>query len=377
MLFAHFWTLISIKMNPEQFQIYTQHLANAEEQRRNEEGARQRRKDQKELVSTLVKQTTKCDGATSTSVRNWIKEIDLARARVGDQGIIEVVTSTITGPLRFETEREIQPIIDEQEIDRALVPWQRLRDHIRVQFLKIDEAATLRDEVEKITQSAYEPDAHFSRRFREMADAAYPPPRNNDQERILVKVFARGLKCDQLARKLIEDAHPNTLEGAIQSVAELSERKDAYLRIGRQEEPMDIGMVSQDAAATTKSTEEMLQQIIKGQQRIDTKTAKFEAKQRELSEHVGLGTAKDAQGAAQPFINNRGRGRGRGRPMNRQFQPQRRKEKSAPERKGGNSNTPRRTEWNQEGKPQCWECGQFGHFARDCAQTNSGNMQAS
>ena len=45
----------------------------------------------------------------------------------------------------------------------------------------------LRDEVERLKQKAYDSEAAYSRRFREMADAAYPEPCNEDKERILVK----------------------------------------------------------------------------------------------------------------------------------------------------------------------------------------------
>ena len=54
-----------------------------------------------------------------------------------------------------------------------------MKAHLRVAFLHVDEDSALRDEVEKTRQSAYEPEASFSRRFREVADAAYPTEAQN------------------------------------------------------------------------------------------------------------------------------------------------------------------------------------------------------
>ena len=41
------------------------------------------------------------------------------------------------------------------------------------QFLDVNEAAVLRDEVEGVRQSVYEPEVACGHRFREVADAAY------------------------------------------------------------------------------------------------------------------------------------------------------------------------------------------------------------
>ena len=71
---------------------------------------------------------------------------------------------------------------------RAAVPWNDVRIHLSTQFLNVDEASALRDEIEQLRQSAYEPEVSYSRRYREVADVAYPEAlRNADQERILVK----------------------------------------------------------------------------------------------------------------------------------------------------------------------------------------------
>ena len=89
------------------------------------------------------------------------------------------------------------------------MPWADVKTHIRTSFPNVEESSALRDKVEKTRQSAYEPEASFSRQFREVADSAYPvDARNDDQNRILIRVFARGQRSDELARKLVEEGIP-------------------------------------------------------------------------------------------------------------------------------------------------------------------------
>ena len=77
-----------------------------------------------------------------------------------------------------------------QNVERNAVS----KDHVQAQFLNFDEAAALRDELDTLRQCPYELEAQYSRRFRVTADAAYPRQRNAHQERILVRVCARGIR---------------------------------------------------------------------------------------------------------------------------------------------------------------------------------------
>ena len=64
---------------------------------------------------------------------------------------------------------------------------------------------------------------------------------NEDQNRTLIKYFARGLSSDNVARKLVENlVHPAVLEDAMIMVARLNELQDAYQRLGRVEEAMEV-----------------------------------------------------------------------------------------------------------------------------------------
>ena len=298
------------------------------------------RRDERSAVTDLVNQTTKCDGLSTAATRNWIREIELAFQRVGQAHIISIVSKTVTGPLRFEIERVITAWIanpNNNLANREVVPWGDLRQHISEAFLNIDEAAALRDEVDKLKQSTYETIAAYSRRFREVADAAYPVgQRNADQHRILVKAYAKGLQSNTIARKLVEEGDPQELEQAITMAARLSERRHAYDRLGREEEPMEVGHITKApevavASAVLKtSLEEKLEKLLSSQEKIHTRIAKLEAR--------GTQSQLDRQ----------------------------------PRRNAAQASSNRPPAWNSEGQPRCFNCNMYGHYARECSR-QSGN----
>ena len=141
-----------------------------------------------------------------------------------------------------------------------------------------DEMQSLRDEVERTHQTLYDTIPQYSRKFREIAYAAYSPDRRNeDQNRALIKYFARGLTSDDMARKLFENlAHPAVLEDAMIMVARLNERQDAYQRLGSVEEAMEVGALHHPVdKEQTKTKELTLDALNKTVERLNTKIAKF------------------------------------------------------------------------------------------------------
>ena len=53
--------------------------------------------------------------------------MDVAHSRVGDQHIIDIVTSSVTGSLRKEVELFIQNAWTENNVAREAVPWMAMR----------------------------------------------------------------------------------------------------------------------------------------------------------------------------------------------------------------------------------------------------------
>ena len=109
-------------MNENQFERYTTGLtALAEANRQAAQEAAQRLEITKK-VEKLIKQTAWCDGSSTSATRTWLQDIDLAFGRVGHASIIEVVSSTVTGPLRKEIERFISEVIQGDNVIRDAVP---------------------------------------------------------------------------------------------------------------------------------------------------------------------------------------------------------------------------------------------------------------
>ena len=107
--------------------------------------------------------------------------------------------------------------------------------------------------------------------------------RNDDQHRILIRAYARGLKSSDLARKLMEGA-PTTLDEAIKFAAGYSARKDAYSRLSRTGEPMEIGALSLPPKPKPVTPDFMnaslLQKVLRGQEKLFTKLGKLQLQEK-------------------------------------------------------------------------------------------------
>ena len=143
-------------------------------------------------------------------------------------------------------------------------------------FLNVDEAASLRYSLDQLRQSHYETDASFNRRFRDLAQTAYPiETRNADQQRSLVRAYARGLRYVDTAVKMVEQDNPTSIEDAMAWIARFSERKDAVSRLGLErtgEEPMEIGTLPTQISTQQPRypSDSVLQQVLNGQERLMT-----------------------------------------------------------------------------------------------------------
>ena len=111
--------------------------------------------------------------------------------------------------------------------------------------MSANEDERLKSELEKLTQSSYENLGVYNRKFREAAIKAYPGARSPDAERTIIRAYTRGLYSSELAKKLIVENKPTTLDGAIA----YTEQQEAGLKMYRgierksQEEPMDVNQV--------------------------------------------------------------------------------------------------------------------------------------
>ena len=95
--------------------------------------------------------------------------------------------------------------------------WAAIRAALLPVNLSANEDDTLRREVERVTPRASENTASYVRRFREAANKAYLAPRNPDQERIVLRLFCKGLQSAGLVDWMLEPGRePATLDQASQ-----------------------------------------------------------------------------------------------------------------------------------------------------------------
>ena len=147
--------------------------------------------------------------------------------------------------------------------------------------------------------------------------------RNADQERFLIRAFARGLKSNELARKLVEQS-PATIEAAFVDVTRFCERQDAYTLLGRDEQPMEVGMMGKPPSDSTMPLIKMIDSLSSTVEKLTTKIAKIEARSpasRDASTHA---------------TNDRRNG------------------------------TPVNTNTSKRRQLLCFNCGKPGHYAREC-----------
>ena len=308
-------------MDAAQLQQVLQGLLTAQDQRDQaarvrEDGHRAVRQN-KHHVEVLVKQTPPCDGTTNAAVREWMRNIDLTETQIAAPQVIEIVSQTVTGPLRREIEHFLTTTAAADAVARNDIPWADVRAHVTAQFLSTDENAVLRNFVEtKVLQRPNEPEHQFARRFRDAADDAYPrAQRNADQQRVLIKSFIRGLRDDRIARRLVEEHNPADIDTAITGLTQICTRAEAYERMGRPTTthvPMEVDAVATNVAGTIIPV-------------LTTLVEAVNALKRSVASSKQTVRPQNASNA------------GRGLPK-----------------------------WDEQGRPRCFECGVYGHMGKEC-----------
>ena len=184
-------------------------------------------------VAREAKRLDLCDGEDTAQVKRYLRELDL----VDQDKRLAVLRQTARGAFR----REFQRYHD----NHAAAPWANIKAHLLSSFVSRDNGEALKQELSKIRQEPFESLLSYNRRFRELADEAYPPPadggRNQDQERALIKAYGKGLAMDVTARKLTSQGWPATLEAAMNRTAQLETAQTVYDHLGRATEPMEVG----------------------------------------------------------------------------------------------------------------------------------------
>ena len=288
--------------------------------------ARWRREDatileSKEFLNDLVSNLIKSNGMNTDEFRLWtIRLKSNAILLDNNRAILQLILRTTLGPLKDEIDRFILEFLQgHPEKNRHDVPWLDLYEHVKKEFLPVNDMQQIRDDLENFRQKTGEGIRDYNRKFRALAEMGYPTEmRTNDQVRTLIKYYIKGLAKGETAKNVLK-ASPASLVEAMAAAQDNAELDDALRRLGhRQEEPMDI------SAIRPKPTVDPLDKINKQLERITSKMAAMEI----------------------------------------QIQQQQRYPQRKP-RKSSNKHS-----WTADGKPICFSCHNSGHISRNCPVSN-------
>lgn len=308
-----------------------------EQRNHNRRECRQEHQERKEmmLAEWEAQRVPPCDGSSHQEVREWLKEMDVTANQT--QWTIYIACRTAKGDLRHEIERFLRG-----QQDRHNVDWGALKAHLQTSFLSPHEKEKLRHDLRKINQSAYESITSYARRFRELADIAYPTARvagqdvrNEDQNEILLAAFTSGLRERSILKRLIKEGQPETYERAVTLVTKYESDEYKFkialkgATVMREEEPMEVGAIFRVANKPEKPQDPEVQEI---KRQVTGLTEQFTKLMATLQKNGEI-------------------------------------QKGGKTRNGGskeNAHSKPRYRFTEEGKPICNHCNRQGHTRRVC-----------
>ena len=133
-----------------------------------------------------VAKVTPCDGGVPEAVQEFLKQMELV-----DQPHRHAVFNRVARGSLLRT--GLQWL--EEHGENPL--WQDFKNHLLESFVTADVGLAQQRELRSCQRRPGEAVLSYNRRFREIADDAYPLPRNQEQTAILVQSYAKGLKDDE------------------------------------------------------------------------------------------------------------------------------------------------------------------------------------
>ena len=297
-------------MNEHQFGVYLESLALLQR-----EEANHRREET--FLKNAVDNMITSNGLNTAEFLKWNIRVKSNAAQLkNNHSTVQLMQRTATGALQEELDTYIWNFLKlNPEKQRQDIPWHELLDHVTRQFLQWNDADCVRENLETFRQMAGENVKDYSRKFRDLAELAFPTEqRTGDQVRNLIRYFVKGLNSAEAARSVLKTC-PTSLSEVMNAALDSAEMEETLYRLGhRKEEPMDISAVQHNAQTTNP-----LLLMSKQLERLTTKMAAMEA-------HIH-------QGGAYPRYPCRQSGRNRKTP---------------------------------DGKIICYNCHDSGHISKNC-----------
>lgn len=253
-----------------------------------------------EELKAQTKRIRPCDGTNPAAVREFLGEVELARPYLNND---QVALSKLCGRLLQGSLKKSYERFMSSQLNRDAVAWDAIKAHLRAAFLSADEGEHLKTALEKVTQTQYEANTAFTRRFLEAADDAYPEEdRTAGDERVLLNLYVKGLRNAKVVERLVQEARPDTLQEAVQGVERYTADQERFTRFGWASgkatsavEPMEVDAihkVSSDPQAGTGDAGFTVDTFIKSLG-IETLTKQLKGVQSELGKLKAMLAAQD------------------------------------------------------------------------------------
>lgn len=269
-----------------------------------------------------------CDGSVREQLRDWLEAVSEAKrwTGCGDPLILEMVGYLASGALRSG----IGDYVEGLGLEGAT--WDGVRDHVTRTFLDEDEAELQRGSVDRLKQAPYQDSREYGLKFSTAVQKAYTAAQLEVplvMER-LVKLFINGLR-DREVRTQVHLARPADLEAAINRANSVARAVSLAETERRSEEPMEVGALPIGAQKEDEFMS-LLKELTGSLRGLQKQLGRVEKK----VDGPGTGPPPDARGR-----NNGQRG---------------------PRKKFG------KPRFEKDGTPNCYNCGESGHFARNCSK---------
>ena len=286
-----------------------------------EREGKRRHRNRSEEIKSLVELTRRSDGESQVGIRQWIEDIELAIPRcreLDNEALNEVITRTVSGALRKSVEHFLVSYSDQENTYRLQVPWEAIKNYVRITFLALDERSYREESLKRITKRSGESMQMYNRRFLEKAQEAFGEKPNHFEDRIMAETYIQGLGDHQLAKKIIEDVNGEIedMERVMRAGVEAQKTRQQYDKLCGKEKVSGV-----DDKKNAKKLEDRLEAAM-------TRIAKLEAEKKQEQEWR----------PARPGFPQQTKGRGHGR----------------------------LPAWDARGLPLCFHCKEYGHMARDC-----------